>query len=105
QVRPGIKIPLRGKPHRIVHEPSSRGTVKIAEGPSSPLLIVHGERQHLPRRIADFLKREARKDIERLVEKHTNKIDRRARAVRFRDTTSRWGSCTADGVLSFSWRI
>jgi predicted metal-dependent hydrolase len=25
--------------------------------------------------------------------------------VRFRDTTSRWGSCTSDGTLSFSWRI
>ena len=25
--------------------------------------------------------------------------------MRFKDTTSRWGSCTADGKLAFSWRI
>ena len=27
------------------------------------------------------------------------------KAVRFKDTTSRWGSCSSDGNLSFSWRI
>ena len=69
------------------------------------LLIVHGERAHLPRRLADFLKREAKRDIEALVEKHTAAIGKRAKAIRFRDTSSRWGSCTSDGKLSFSWRI
>ena len=105
QVRPGIKLPLRGKPHKIVHEPGRRGTVSLVTDPDQPMLIVCGERRHLPRRLADFLKREAKKDIERLVAKHTATIGRRAKAIRYRDTTSRWGSCTADGVLSFSWRI
>lgn len=105
QLRPGIKIPLRGVPHRIVHEPDRRGTVEPGAGPDGPVLVVHGDRRHLPRRVADFLKREARREIEALVDKHTAAIGRRAKAVRFRDTTSRWGSCTADGALSFSWRI
>jgi predicted metal-dependent hydrolase len=105
QVRPGIKLPLRGKPHRIVHDPARRGTVFVEEREGQPVLVVCGERSHLPRRLADFLKREARKDIERLVARHTARVGRRAKAIRYRDTTSRWGSCTADGVLSFSWRI
>jgi predicted metal-dependent hydrolase len=104
-VRPGIKLPLRGVPHRIVHEPSARGTVEVSFDDYGPVLIVHGERPHLPRRLADFLKRQAKRDIERLVRKHTAAIRRQAKAVRLRDTSSRWGSCTADGVLSFSWRI
>jgi predicted metal-dependent hydrolase len=104
-VRPGIKLPLRGVPHRIVHEPGTRGTVTASKKTGEPLLIVHGERQHLPRRISDFLKRQAKRDIEALVEKHTAAIRKRAKAVRFRDTVSRWGSCTSDGTLSFSWRI
>ena len=29
QVRPGIKLPLRGVPHLIVHEPDTRGTVTV----------------------------------------------------------------------------
>jgi predicted metal-dependent hydrolase len=105
QVRPGIKIPLRGVPHTIVHEPGRRGTVSAAIDENGPSLTVHGDRLHLPRRIADFLKREAKREIETLVEKHSSAVGRRAKAVRFRDTTSRWGSCTSDGTLSFSWRI
>jgi len=105
RVRPGIKIPLRGTPHLIVHEPGKRGGVTVAATEEGPALIVHGERAHLARRVADFLKREAKREIEPLVEKHTKAIGRKARAVRYRDTSSRWGSCTADGALSFSWRI
>ncbi|TIN28843.1 MAG: M48 family metallopeptidase [Mesorhizobium sp.] len=105
QVRPGIKIPVRGVAHRIVHEPSKRGTVTVSSDERGPLLIVHGDRIHLPRRIADFLKREAKKEIEKLVLKHTQALGKRAKAVRFKDTSSRWGSCTSEGNLSFSWRI
>lgn len=106
QVRPGIKIPYRGVPHLIVHEPARRGTVSVEnDDASGPRLVVHGERLHLPRRLADFLKREARREIEALVARHSAAVDRSARTIRFRDTTSRWGSCTSDGALSFSWRI
>jgi predicted metal-dependent hydrolase len=105
QVRPGIKIPLRGVPHLIVHEPGRRGTVALGDGETGPMMIVHGDRLHLPRRVADFLKREARREIEALVARHTQTVGRRAKAIRFKDTSSRWGSCTTDGNLSFSWRI
>ncbi|MEI8698416.1 MAG: M48 family peptidase [Mesorhizobium sp.] len=105
QVRPGIKVPVRGVPHRIVHEPSKRGTVTLSRDERGPLMIVHGDRVHLPRRIADFLKREAKREIEALVVKHTGAVGKRAKAIRFKDTSSRWGSCTSDGNLSFSWRI
>ncbi|TYR31488.1 M48 family metallopeptidase [Mesorhizobium microcysteis] len=105
QVRPGIRLPLRGVPHLIVHEPGRRGTVTQGEEEGVPALLVHGERRHLPRRLADFLKREAKRDIDALVAKHTASVGRPAKAIRFKDTSSRWGSCTADGSLSFSWRI
>ena len=105
EVRPGIKMPLRGVPHLIVHEPGTRGTVTAGALAGSPALFVHGDIRHLPRRLADFLKREANGDITAMVERHCAAVGKRAKAVRFRDTTSRWGSCTSDGALSFSWRI
>ncbi len=105
QVRPGIKIPLRGSPHMILHEPGTRGSVTPGRTETGPTLTVHGHRLHLPRRIADFLKREAKREIEMMVAKHCGVIGKRAKAIRFRDTSSRWGSCTSDGTLSFSWRI
>ena len=104
-VRPGVKIPVRGVPHLIVHEPAKRGTVRQENGAEGPRLIVYGDRPHLARRVGDFLKREARRDLEMLVARHTTTVGRRAKAVRLKDTKSRWGSCTSDGMLSFSWRI
>ncbi|MCO6390912.1 DUF45 domain-containing protein [Aliihoeflea aestuarii] len=103
-LRPGARLPLRGVPHLIVHRPG-RGTVSIGDAGGEPALIVHGDERHLPRRLADFLKREAKRDIAVLVEKHTASVGRPAKSIRFKDTTSRWGSCTSDGALSFSWRI
>lgn len=105
QVRPGIKLPVYGVPHMIVHEPGKRGTVSVGSDENGPTLVIHGDRVHLPRRLTDYLKREAKREIEALVEKHTAKVGRKAKAVRFKDTSSRWGSCTSDGNLSFSWRI
>jgi predicted metal-dependent hydrolase len=106
QVRPGIKIPLRGVPHLIIHQPQSRGTVTIGTGSDGcPALLVHGEARFLARRLRDFLKREAKAQITALVDKHAGAIGAKAKAIRFKDTTSRWGSCTSDGTLSFSWRI
>lgn len=105
RVRPGIKVPLRGVPHRIVHEPGARGTVTIGLDAGGPFLNVYGDRAHLPRRLSDFLKREAKAEIEPLVARHCAAVGKRAKAIRYRDTSSRWGSCTSDGVLSFSWRI
>src|SRR5690606_23190764 len=90
QVRPGIKLPLRGVPHRIVHEPASRGTVTVGTLDGEPALIVHGDRRHLPRRLADFLKREAKAEITALVAKHAAAVGRPAKAIRFKDTSSRW---------------
>jgi len=105
QLRPGVRVPIRGQPHLIVHAPERRGLASVLAGTDGPELHVHGERSHLPRRVADHLKREARADIERLVQKHAATVGKPVRSVRFKDTTSRWGSCSADGNLSFSWRI
>lgn len=105
RVRPGVKIPVRGVPHLIVHEPSKRGTVSQQDSPEGPVLVVYGDRLHLGRRVADFLKRTAKSDMEALVAKHTQSVGRKAKVIRYKDTKSRWGSCASDGTLSFSWRI
>lgn len=105
QLRPGVKVPIRGVPHLITHEPAMRGVAHVRQEADGPVLVVYGDRRRLGRRVSDFLKREAKREIEPLVARHAASVGRRAKSIRFKDTSSRWGSCTSDGGLSFSWRI
>jgi predicted metal-dependent hydrolase len=97
----GEVAPLRGIDHRIAHRPETRGVVWL-EGQT---ICVAGEAAHVPRRVADWLKREARRDLEAAVARHAAAAGVKPTRLSLRDTTSRWGSCSAKGALNFSWRL
>jgi predicted metal-dependent hydrolase len=101
----GALVPIGGVPHRIRHVPGRRGTVSVGLDGDQPVLLVHGAHEHLRRRVIDFLKREAKRAIEPAVMNHAATLGVTVRAIRYRDQTSRWGSCTITGHLSFSWRL
>jgi len=103
---PDETVPLRGEPHRIVHCRGLRGTVwtEIDEG-SERLLCAAGDLPHLARRIGDFLKREARRDLEAASRKYLAELGVTAKRITVRDQASRWGSCSTNGMLSYSWRL
>jgi predicted metal-dependent hydrolase len=104
---PGTLLPLRGLPHRVVHRRGVRGTVWTETDPHSgqPLLCVAGDPPHIARRITDFLKREARRDLEAASRRYAAKLGVTIRRITVRDQVSRWGSCSTTGALSFSWRL
>ena len=97
--------PLRGVEHTIVHRPGERGVVWTEIGANGPLLCVSGDKPHIARRVIDYLKREARKDIEAAVDRHATRLGVEPRRITLRDTVSRWGSCSSTGALNFSWRL
>lgn len=103
---PGVQIPLRGVPHRILHWSNVRGVTSATLDPvGEPIIAVAGEAPHVARRVRQFLEREARRDLVTAVKAYTDALERPAKRVTVRDTKSRWGSCSATGCLNFSWRL
>jgi predicted metal-dependent hydrolase len=102
----GTMLPLRGVPHRIVHVRGARGTVwKDVDARGNRQLCVAGDAPHVARRVLDYLKREARRDVEAASRRYAGELGVRVKRITVRDQTSRWGSCSTTGSLSFSWRL
>lgn len=100
----GGQCPYRGVFHRIVNEGPPRRPVSVEEG-DQPLIKVGGDPAHLNRRLTDWLKREARRTLSERAHAHAATLGKKISRVSVRDTRSRWGSCSGDGALSFSWRL
>lgn len=106
----GSIVPLRGVDHLLAHMPERRGAVwrearDAADEGAGFAICVAGEADHMRRRVQDYLKREARNDLEGAVARHTQSLGLAPRGVGLRDPVSRWGSCSASGSLNFSWRL
>ena len=103
----GARIPLRGVVHRVAFQgpARNRSVVSVELAGRVPSLLVSGRAEHAPRRLQDWLVEQARHDLDACVALHSRKLGVKARSITLRDQTSRWGSCTVDGLLSFSWRL
>ena len=104
--QPGSVVPVRGVPHCIEHRPGARGTAWLdKDADQVPIIAVAGAMEHVPRRVRDFLTRLARADLEVAARSYAARLDVSIKRISIKDTSSRWGSCSSQGALSFSWRI
>jgi predicted metal-dependent hydrolase len=102
---PDAVIPVRGRPHRIEHRPLAKGGVWREGGSESDTIVVTGAAEHLPRRLSDWLKREALSLLDLRTRVKAAEAGRAVTRVFVRDTRSRWGSCARDGRVHYSWRL
>lgn len=104
--RNGARVPFRGVTHRVVHWSKVGGpTAVTVDAKGQPVIAVSCEAGHVGRRVREFLEREAKKELAKAVRHYSGKLDVAARRITVRDTKSRWGSCSAQGNLNFSWRL
>lgn len=97
----GARVPYLGEPHQIRRAPWARRGVWREAGN----IWVSGFAEHLSRRVTDHLRQEARRELSGRARDKAAGIGRRVSRVSIRDTRSRWGSCSSDGELNFSWRL
>jgi hypothetical protein len=110
EINLGAPILYRGVLHVLLGADASesgicRGAVWIDDAAPVPTIRVAGRAEHIPRRVCDWLKAEARKHIGERVAEFSRGLDVRPKRVTIRDTTSRWGACSSLNYLSFSWRL
>ncbi|MBV1837403.1 M48 family metallopeptidase [Acetobacter estunensis] len=97
----GGYVPLDGQPHRIRHVPQSRGGAWLA----GEELHVSGDPTFLARRVGDFLRELGKERLRIRLMQQVTRIDLHPTHIAVRDTTSRWGSCSATGRIMLSWRL
>ena len=95
----GASLPVEGKALRLV---SGSGRGPRIEDDS---LVLPGDPARAGIRAATFLKVLARDRLVAACDWHAGRLGLKFSKVTLRDTRSRWGSCTSDGGLMFSWRL
>jgi predicted metal-dependent hydrolase len=99
----GAVFAYRGQPCKMTRKGTGR-LAKIIPG-SPQILSAPGDVDTLPARVTRYLKKQARADLTRAAERHAATLGATYKGISVKDTRSRWGSCTSDGQLSFSWRL
>lgn len=97
----GGQVLLDGRLLAIAHCPEGRRGVWIEDG----VVKVSGEAPFLRRRLAAFLRQEAGHRLGARLTQIAEPAGLRPRRLVIKDTSSRWGSCSADGTVMLNWRL
>jgi predicted metal-dependent hydrolase len=98
-VGPGALIPVEGRLLRLV--PATGRLIRI-EGDD---LMIPGDPALAGAAVRGYLRHLARERLTAASDRHAAALGRAYARITLRDVRSRWGSCTADGALMYSWRL
>jgi predicted metal-dependent hydrolase len=95
----GNTILFEGNAVRL--EPGSGRAVQFYEG----VLQVPGRDGDLTAHLRGYFKTLARQRLAEASQRYAGELGRPVGRITLRDTRSRWGSCTSEGNLMYSWRL
>ncbi|MEM6482169.1 MAG: SprT family zinc-dependent metalloprotease [Pseudomonadota bacterium] len=98
-VRPGTALPIEGR--QTLVSVAEQGRITHVDD----TLIVPGPASTLPARIEGWLKTRARDRLVAASDRFASSIGHSYSRITLRDTRSRWGSCSVEGRLMYSWRL
>jgi len=93
----GAVLPVEGRLRRVVPAAGRRVTLRGAE-----IAVPPG---NAGARVQSFLRELARDRLAGACDRYAGLLERPYARLTLRDTRSRWGSCSAQGRLMFSWRL
>ncbi|MDA1237370.1 MAG: SprT family zinc-dependent metalloprotease [Proteobacteria bacterium] len=99
RIKPGVFITIDGVPRRV-----SISEMRCVSLSDSDLIIPFNDNK-FEVRVKVFLIELARQRFLELTEFYSLKIGRNFKSITLRDTKSRWGSCSIEGNLMYSWRL
>jgi predicted metal-dependent hydrolase len=108
----GRLVPYRGEPHRVRVVQAPDGTRRSRVGrvgaeDGDELLVERAARdlRSTAAILESWFRERARADLDLAIARHAQALGVTPARITVRDTTSRWGSCSRKGNLSFSWRL
>lgn len=99
QVRLGADLPVLGEMRRVVAGQGRRVVLTDTE------IAVPGAEDQIGAKLQAWLKQMARSELSFASDHYAQALGRSYTKLTLRDTTSRWGSCTSEGGLMYSWRL
>jgi predicted metal-dependent hydrolase len=102
------EILFRGERTRLRIETTgalARGNAIILANGEIVIRRGYGSRTPVARSLENWLRKEARKEIERHLSAITVRVQRTPRRVYVMGQRTKWGNCSAKRTLSFNWRL
>lgn len=100
RIKDGDTLQIFGRMVKIHHDSTRRSNSYSADGQT---LIVGGALDMMERRVRDFIKAEFLTQVKQIIK--TTSPEFHPKRLSVKDTSSRWGSCSSTGTISFSWRL
>ena len=95
----GASLPVEGEMRQV--QWGTGRSLALAPG----AVLVPGSVRAVPARVGGFLKELARDRLAEASDRYAGAIGRYYTKLVLRDTRSRWGSCSSEGRLMYSWRL